>query len=137
MLFAAFGVGGATSIAGCSSVLGEPPERHSVDMYNSSGSGHRFEVTVIDASGETIFRHEYDLGAGKGDENRVIEGTPSRVTLVVDGEERWAFDWAPLESSDFVATHPDGCPGDTSTGLTIWYDSNGVRPVYGCETARE
>lgn len=129
-----------TGLSGCPSALGTDPEQHYVDMLNGTDEPHVFAVTVTDAAGETLFEHEYDLGAGTGDENRIVDGTPARVAVAVDDGEPVQFPWAPLEGPSFTGTDPDGCSAATSTSLTIWYglqSEAAVETVYGCETVRE
>lgn len=140
LLTATAGLAATTGLAGCSAVLGDGPEQHYVDVLNGTEQPHVFAVTVTDAAGETVFEHEYDLDAGTGDENRVVDGAPARVAVVVDGEERHEFAWAPAESADFAGSHPDGCSTATTTSLTIWYGLESeaeVEPTYGCETVRD
>lgn len=80
------------------------------------------------------------MDANSGDENRIIDGTPEKVTVVIDGSERVQFPWAPREEPHFVASYPDGCSEATSTSLSIWYGFASeavIKPIYGCETARD
>ena len=104
-----------------------------MDVMNGADERHSFAVTVAGVDGETLFDREYDLEAGTGDENRVVEGVPESVTVVRDGEERTEFPWAPAGEA------PD-CEGDTSTGITLYYakgSADEVTATYECETVRE
>lgn len=139
LLTATASLAATTGLAGCSAVLGDGPEQHYVDVLNGTEQPHVFAVTVTDAAGETLFEHEYDLDARTGDENRVVDGAPARVAVVVDGEERHEFPWAPREHPSFTAAYPDGCSTATATSLTIRYGLESeadVEPTYGCETVR-
>ena len=127
-------------LAGCSSTINEETTRHYVDMMNGSEEPHTFTVTATDERGETLFEREYDLGARSAEENEIMRGTPAQVTVVIDGTERAQFPWAPMESPDFAATHPDGCSEATSTGVSIWYGTQTADPItatYYCATVRD
>lgn len=130
----------AAALAGCSSAVSREAARHYVDVMNGTEQPHGFVVTATDEGGETLFEHEYELAARTGDENRIIDGTPVQVTVVVDGTERVQFPWAPRENPAFTGAYPDGCSDATATSLTIWYGKQSeprVEPVYSCETVRD
>lgn len=127
----------SASFAGCSTVLGGATEAHYVDVLNGADERHTFAVTVYDADDAVLFEREYDLDAGEGDENRAVEGSPDRVTVVVDGDETEEVRWAPSSSGAFASNHPDGCPDGTSSSLTLRYGDDYFRATWGCETVRE
>lgn len=127
----------SATLAGCTTALDGETHRHYVDVLNGDEESHVFVVTVNNAAGEVIFEHEYGLGPRKGDENRIIDGIPSEVTVVVDDNDPVQFPWAPLEGPGAIS---EECSQGTSASLTIHYEhqsGNGVNPVYGCETVRE
>ena len=126
----------SATLAGCT-VLGGETDRHYVDVLNGDEEPHVFAVTVTNEAGETIFDHTYDLGARKADENRIIDGSPAEVSVVVDDADPVRFPWAPQEG---VGGIDEECSEGTSASLSVYYEpqsGDGVKPIYGCETVRE
>lgn len=128
----------SATLAGCSTFLEEESDRHYANMYNGAEKPHDFVVTVTNKAGETIFDHEYELGARSADENRIIDGTPREVTVTIDDTNPVQFPWAPR---DGVGTYPeDGCSEGTSASLVIYYQmatEEEITPIYGCATVRD
>ena len=127
----------SATLAGCATVLGGETDRHYVDMLNGDEESHVFAVAVSDEAGKTIFGHTYDLGARKADENRIINGSPAEVSVIVDDADPVRFPWAPQEG---VGGTAEECSQGTSASLSIYYEQqsgDGVKPIYGCETVRE
>jgi hypothetical protein len=123
-----------TTLAGCLGP-GDEPERHYVDVLNYGAERHVFAVEVTDETDSVRFEREYDLAAGTGDENRIVEGDPARVRVRVDDAEPVAFQWQPPASSDAT-----DCSSATTSSLSIEYDGpagEGVVPTYGCETVTD
>lgn len=126
----------SATLSGCSTVLRGKTDQHYVDVLNGDEEPHDFTVTVTNESGEIIFEHTYHLGPRKGDENRIIDGTPESVTVVVDDDEPVRFPWNPFEGPGSISGE---CSQGTSTSLTIYFErqsGGGVKPVYSCETVR-
>ena len=122
-----------TTLAGCLG-LGDDPERHYIDVLNGDDAAHTFRVVVTDDSDSTLFEHEYDLDAGTGDENRIVEGTPATVRVSVDDATPMSFPWQPPADSE-----ASDCSSATASSLTINYELSsgaGVAPTYSCETVR-
>jgi hypothetical protein len=121
-----------TTLAGC---LGaDSPERHYIDVLNGDDAPHTFRVVVTDESEATLFEREYDLDAGTGDENRIVEGTPATVRVTVDDADPVSFPWQPPASSE-----ASDCSSATSSSLTVNYDlqtDTGVEPTFDCETVQ-
>jgi hypothetical protein len=121
-----------TTLAGC---LGaDDPERHYVDVLNYDDAAHTFRVVVIDDSNVTLFEREYDLDAGTGDENRIVEGAPATIRVSVDDDDPVLFPWQPPAGSE-----ASDCSSATASSLTINYELSsgaGVTPTYSCETVR-
>lgn len=120
-----------TTLAGC---LGDDPERHYVDVLNYDDAAHTFTLVVTDESDAVLFDHEYDLGAGDGDENRIVEGTPATVRVTVDDADPVSFPWQPPASSE-----ASDCSSATSSSLTVNYElqtDSGVEPTFDCETVQ-
>ena len=127
----------ATTLAGCSSVVGETDAEHYVDMLNGDDESHVFAVTVTDDDGGVLFDKEYDLATREGDENRVIDGSPAEITVTVDDTDPVSLPWAPRESTGSPA---DGCSQGTTEGLRLYYerkDGDGVTATYDCETVQD
>jgi hypothetical protein len=123
-----------TTLAGCLG-LADEPERHYLDVLNYGDEPHVFAIEVTDETGSALFEREYDLAAGTGDENRVVEGDPARVRVTVDAAEPVTFRWQPPASSDAT-----DCSAATTSSLSIEYDGpagEGVVPTYGCETVTD
>lgn len=121
-----------TTLAGCLGADG--PERHYIDVLNYDDAAHTFRVVVTDESDSTLFEREYDLDAGTGDENRIVEGTPATVQVSVDEDDPVSFPWQPPAGSE-----ASDCSSATSSSLTINYDlqsDTGLEPTFGCETVR-
>jgi len=127
----------ATTLAGCSSVVGETDAAHYVDMLNGDDEPHVFAVTVTDDDGGVLFDKEYDLAASEGDENRVIDGAPAEITVTVDDADPVSLPWAPRESTGSAT---DGCSQGTTESLRLYYEQqpgDGVTATYDCETVRD
>jgi hypothetical protein len=121
-----------TTLAGC--LGGDAPERHYIDVLNGDDAAHTFRVVVTDESDSTLFGREYDLDAGTGDENRIVEGTPATVQVSVDEDDPVSFPWQPPAGSE-----ASDCSSATSSSLTINYDlqsDTGLEPTFDCETVR-
>lgn len=91
-------------------------------------------LVVTDESNGTLFEHEYDLGAGDGDENRIVEGTPATLRVTVDDADPVSFPWQPPASSE-----ASDCSSATSSSLTVNYElqtDSGVEPTFDCETVQ-
>ena len=99
----------SATLTGCSAVLGGETDRHYVDMLNGDERSHVFAVTITNAAGETAFDHRYDLGARQADENRIIDGNPAEVTVVIDDSDPVQFPWAPREG---VGANPKNVHGE-------------------------
>jgi len=127
----------SVTLAGCSSITSRDTNRHYVDLLNGSDNSHVFVVTVTNDDGKEIFNKEYDLESLTGDENRIIEGNPAKVSVTVDERKAETFKWDPLSGA---GDHSGECSDGTSTSLSIYYDQQageGVKPVYSCETVRD
>lgn len=139
-VLATVGTLAAPSLAGCDALSEETTSRHYVDVLNSAEDPHTVTVTAVDDSGETLFEHEYDLGPQSGDENRIIEGTPAKILVRVDGADPVEIPWAPLQGEGIAESHPNGCSAATSPGITIYYGTESpgeIGAVYSCETVSE
>ncbi len=124
--------------AGCTGILDGSGERHTIDVLNGTDTAHRIAVSVFDEDSAVLFSREYSLEPGTGDENRILEGSPARVEVAVDGDAPVSFPWDPNTTPTFATNHPDGCPDGTTTSLTVRYGLGGraeVVPIFGCETA--
>jgi hypothetical protein len=121
-----------TTLAGCLGADG--PERHYVDVLNYDDAAHTFRVVVIDDSNVTLFEREYDLDAGTGDENRIVEGAPATIRVSVDDDDPVLFPWQPPAGSE-----ASDCSSATASSLTINYDlqiDSGIDTTFDCETVR-
>lgn len=121
-----------TTLAGCLGADG--PERHYIDVLNGDDAAHTFRVVVTDESDSSLFERAYDLDAGTGDENRIVEGTPATVQVSVDEDDPVSFPWQPPAGSE-----ASDCSSATSSSLTINYDlqsDTGLEPTFDCETVR-
>jgi hypothetical protein len=135
LLTAATGLATA-GLAGCT---GSDVARHYLDVLNGTDAAHTFAVTALDADDAVLFDHDYDLDQRSGDENRVVDGTPARVEVAVDGGDPVGIPWEPRGDSSFVTSNPDGCGDATTTSLTIWYGKETdatLEQSFGCETVR-
>lgn len=127
----------STQLGGCAAPFRPESTRHYVDVLNSDQTAHVFSVTATGENGEELFEHEYDLEPSSADENRIIDGAPAEVTVLVDDSDRYRVPWAPMEDERFAQNHPDGCSEATSASLSIWYapqGDDGVTSSFGCET---
>jgi hypothetical protein len=89
---------------------------------------------VIDDSNVTLFEREYDLDAGTGDENRIVEGAPATIRVSVDDDDPVLFPWQPPAGSE-----ASDCSSATASSLTINYDlriDSGIDTTFDCETVR-
>lgn len=123
----------------------EKANKHHITVLNSDEKPHSFVISVENSSSDEIFRRDYELSANTGDENRVINGEPAFVEVVIDGEYEKEFEWNP-NFTDFSKRYPDGCDGKRQVSLTIEVtdddlageysdDSGDFQRSFGCSTA--
>ncbi|WP_135825414.1 hypothetical protein [Halorussus ruber] len=78
---------GVAGLSGClSEYLDSGNEQtHEVLVVNETDERQLLTVTVTNAEGERLFRHEYRLDPQKVDESREFSGKPATVRVAVEG----------------------------------------------------
>jgi hypothetical protein len=76
---------GITGLSGCSEVLSSRELGHFVEVFNTMESTETFVVEVTNRNDETLYRREFRLRGGYGEEGtEAFSGTPIQIIVTND-----------------------------------------------------
>jgi hypothetical protein len=116
---------GITGLSGCSEVLSSRELGHFVEVFNTMESTETFVVEVTNRDDETLYRREFRLRGGYGEEGtEAFGGTPTQIIVTNDRFGTVRRQWPEID-----------CEGSQSVGgVDIYLTAEGVDLGLDCST---
>lgn len=120
-----------TGMAGCAGVgESESASRYNIRVQNSAQQSQQIRVRVNSEGDTELYDERFSLDAQKAmDGSDTFSGTPSRITVSVDGTTAFTTDWptreTELRNGSVMHQEESGCKAETRgsvSGMTIYVE---------------